>query len=59
MLDIVDPRATAIHLEVWLDGGSPIGHTYVDQGSGRLDLARRDERRASHRRTARVRQQPA
>jgi hypothetical protein len=31
----MDPRATAIHLEVWLDGESPIGHAYDDQGSSR------------------------
>lgn len=35
MLGLVDPRATAIRLEVWLDGESPVGHAYDDQGGRR------------------------
>lgn len=33
MLATVDPQATAIHLEVRLDGESPIGRAYDDRGS--------------------------
>jgi hypothetical protein len=29
----VDPKATAIHLEVRLDGELPVGRAYDDQGS--------------------------
>jgi hypothetical protein len=31
----MDPRATAIRLEVWLDGESPIGRAYDEQGGSR------------------------
>jgi hypothetical protein len=35
MLAGMDPRATAIHLEVWLDGESPVGRAYDDDGTSR------------------------
>ena len=31
----MDPRATAIHLEVRLDGDSPVGRAYDERGSAR------------------------
>ncbi len=31
----MDTRATVIHLEVWLDGESPVGRAYDDQGGTR------------------------
>jgi hypothetical protein len=35
MLRGVDARATAIHLEIWLDGESPTGSAYDDRGCTR------------------------
>jgi hypothetical protein len=35
MLTAVGTRATAIHLEIWLDGESPTGRAHDDRGSTR------------------------
>jgi hypothetical protein len=31
----MDPRATAIHLEVWFEGQSPVGRAFDDHGDSR------------------------